>query len=381
MADSNQAAVRSASLTFFSFAVPIAMLGVVWGDVREDLDQSLGALGLVGLVYGLGRMSAATSSRYLAPRFGLGASFVGATAGLAVACALVASAPSWSVFLVGFGAVGVMSGVLDSLGASFITTLGRIGSAGLIHGSYGLGATMGPLAVAVLPGWRLALFVAVLVAGVAAAGACHVRQHWPHTQAPQRAADVTTPLPLAIAAVSLALFATFVAIEVTTGQWAYTYLNEHRGMSEAGASVAVAGFWAGTTLGRLSMSRTKVAATLERVGVLVPAAAAFVALAVVSVAPLALVGVALAISGLCLAPAVPTLFATTGKRVGEGHAQRLAGWQLLATNLGAVAVPSFTGAIVSWSSPQAIIVVVLVTLGAVGIPLLAVLGRLGSAAQ
>ncbi len=64
--------VGSCSVTFLSFAMPVSMLGVMWPDVRERFGQSLGALGVVSLVYGLSRMSTSGSGRVATRRFGIG---------------------------------------------------------------------------------------------------------------------------------------------------------------------------------------------------------------------------------------------------------------------------------------------------------------------
>ena len=69
--------------------------------------------------------------------------------------------------------------LLDSLGALFVTRLQDIASTGLIHGSYGVGATLGPLVVAVMPSWRLALVAASSVAAAALVMALRARAHWP----------------------------------------------------------------------------------------------------------------------------------------------------------------------------------------------------------
>ncbi len=83
----------------------------------------------------------------------------------------------------------------------------------------------------------------------------------------------------------------------------------------------------------------------------------------------------LAFSGLTLAPIVPTLFASTAARVGADHAQRLAVFQLLATNLGGIGVPFLTGQLVDARQPS-VIVMVIVTAAAIGTLLLGAIERL-----
>ena len=73
--------------------------------------------------------------------------------------------------------------------------------------------------------------------------------------------------------------------------------------------------------------------------------------------------------GATASPLIPTLSARTAQRVGVGHAQRVAGWQLLAANAGAISVPSLTGLIVDQTGPGAVIVIALLVF-VVGIPAL-----------
>ena len=417
--------VGSASTTFLAFAAPVSMFGVLWPDARADFDQSLGALGVVSLVYGLARMATSGAGRRTTARFGIGPCFVVALAALAVADLALAAAPNWPVFLVGVGAIGVVSGLLDSVGAGVVATLGDIGDAGLIHGAYGVGATIGPLVVAVLPGWRWSLVVAAAAAVVALAVARRVGDRWPTPPgtddgdravassaepdadsadatdvADEREAERAVVLapetssagrrivpegergagrpPTVPTAVSLAVFFAFVACEVTLGNWLFAYLTEARSIGDGVAAVGVSGFWAGTTVGRLSLVSGRVRSLLDRAGTVATALVALCLLLVVPVAPGASVVVVTTLVGLALGPLVPTLSARTSGRVGARHAQQVSGWQLLAANVGAISVPFLTGRAVDSIGPG---VVVPITLGvfAVGIPSLVAAARLSPA--
>lgn len=370
-------AVTSAAITFLSFAMPAAMLGVMWPEVRAEFHQPLGALGLVSLVYGVARMSAATSGRVLARRFGSGGSFVVALGCLVAAVAALAGSPSWPAFLAGVAGLGVVSGVLDSLGAGFITAVARTTTAGLVHGSYGVGATAGPLVVALVGGWRWALFGSMVVAAGALWIAWAARSSWPGPPDAAHGGDAapTAALDVATALLSLALFAALVAVEVTAGQWSFTYLTDHRSVSSGLAAVGVSGFWGGTMVGRLLLARPGVASTVGRVGSTGLGAVAGALLVGVGLLPAPLAVAALALAGLALAPLVPTLFAGTARRVGTSHAAKVAGWQLLATNFGAIAVPSLTGALVSARGPGMVVWVLVVAVLAVAVPLLVAVDR------
>lgn len=66
------------------------MVGVYWADVQVAFGQTVGALGLVSLVYGIGRMSTALAGRTALRRMKMGTAFIVALLGLATACVAVA---------------------------------------------------------------------------------------------------------------------------------------------------------------------------------------------------------------------------------------------------------------------------------------------------
>ncbi len=372
--------VASAAVTYAAFAVPISMLGVVWPDVRSEFDQSLGTLGIVSMIYGIARMSSATSGRPLVARLGTGWSFIVALGVLGAACAVLASASSWPMFLVAVAGIGMMSGLLDSIGAVFIATLGHAGSAGVIHGFYGFGATVGPIVVAVLPGWRWPIIAAVIGVSCALVVAAAVRDRWPEVVTPgdgeRSVDDHPSAIPTRLIVVSLLLFATFVAVEVTTGQWIYTYLTDSRDLADGPAALAVSAFWGGLMIGRFLMAGSAAARVIERAGLASLAGTAAVGIVAVAFVPSAIVVIPIALAGLSLAPIIPTMFATTAARVGVRRSASIAGWQLVATNIGAISVPALTGLLVDLSGPGVVLAVVTVILGALGVPLLLGLDRL-----
>lgn len=332
------------------------MFGVIWPDVRERFDQSLGALGIVSLVYGLARMSTSGSGRAATARFSIGACVVGALLGLIAVDLLVSSATSWPMFLIGVAGVGLVSGLLDSVGAGVLATLGEVGSAGLVHGAYGVGATLGPLVVVLIGDWRWSLAATALIAAGAAALAVSPRHRWPAPPTP--AVIDHSPPPRRATTISLLLFALFVAVEVTMGQWLFTYLTDGRGVSETIAALGVSGFWGGTTVGRLLLANPSVSLRIDQIGLPACAAAAGGLYVGVTIMPGWAIIVCSTLAGLLLSPLIPTLAARTVRRVGPTHAQRVSGWQLLAANVGAISVPACTGLLVNWIDPRVVVPVV-----------------------
>ena len=360
--------VRSSALTFMAFALPVSMFGVMWPDVRDRFGQSLGALGTVSLVYGVARMSTSSMGRAATRRWGIGRCFIAALVALAVADLVVAGAASWPMFLIGVALIGVVSGLLDSVGAGFIAALGDVGSAGVVHGSYGVGATVGPLVVAVVPDWRWSLVVAAVVAIGAFALAIVARRSWPDPTS-ATVADGHGHPPLGPTALSLTMFFAFVALEVTFGNWLFTYLTEGRSIGDTIAAIGVSGFWGGATIGRLALVSQRFRRLADRLGMPILAVSGVVATLLTTIAPGFSVVIATTAVGLSLSAIVPTLSARTADRVGAEHARRVSGWQLLAANAGAIGVPFLTGELIDASDARITIVVVIVVF-VVGFPAL-----------
>jgi MFS family permease len=373
-------ATLAAAATFLAIALPLGMLGVVWPDARLELGRSLGSLGIVTSTYGLVRLLTATSGRPIARRFGMGRAFVVGLVGLAVSGVALVLAPSWALFLAAVVALSVSGGVVDSLIALYLSTRGDVSDAGLVHGMFGVGASIGPLVVAALPGWRSALGAGVVATMVALAVGTRARTSWPTPTIEQsRVAARRVPLPTWRVVVSVAVFAATVAVEVTLGQWSYVWLTEARGVSVAAAGLAVSAFWGGSTAVRLVMSRPRVAALIERSGLAPSAGVAVTVLTGLTVLPVLPDPVAVAafgVIGVALAPVVPTLFATTSVRVGSAGAERIAGWQLLAFNVGAVGLTALTGVLVDRVGPAVVVPVVAAVAVTLALPLLRAADRL-----
>ena len=350
-----------ACLVYLAFGMPVAMLGVAWPTLRDELGRADGDLGVLVLAYGLGRLVTSASSGPLLARLPYGTACALTLVGLAAGEAWVATEPQWVALIVAFGLIGVLSGMLDSLGARFLAVSGSVSRAGLAAGSYGVGATVGPVIIAVTDSVVAGFLSGAVVALVAAVAVHAPALTWPAALRLVRAAPgdagggsaevislarlLTAPAVL----VSLGLFAAFVSIEVTTGGWLATVLEDARGVDDRLAGLSVGAFWGGITIGRLLLGRFDLPdrALLLGVGVLV---ISFTGLAVVPapfVLPLALA------AGVALAPQFPTLLAHTGNRVGEEAAGRVSGWQLIAANVAATSLAALTGVIVAATGPAA----------------------------
>jgi fucose permease len=254
--------------------------------------------------------------------------------------------------------------VLDSLGARFLAVTASVRSAGLAAGSYGVGATIGPVVIAVTDSVAAGFLTGAAVAAAAAGVVVSPSIAWPADLTLRRRAATVDDGPSARSLLSttsvllsLGLFAAFVGLEVTAGGWLATVLEDGRDLDDRLAGLSVGGFWGGITVGRLLLGRLDLPdrAVFVSVAVLL---ASFGALAVVpgwAALPVAVV------AGLALSPQFPTLVAHTGERVGTAAAGRVSGWQLLAANVGGTGLGALTGLIVDATGPTAPLAVLVAT--------------------
>jgi predicted MFS family arabinose efflux permease len=263
-----------------------------------------------------------------------------------------------------------------------------------MFGSFGVGSTLGPAVVATF-GWAPAYAASAVLTGLAVALASSTRVTWPDDLrpptsrpapvveataaptaaaaprlAPEPGAAPEGKVPLGVLALSLSLFFVYCGIEVVTANWAASYLEGGRGLSAGAAAWAMSGFWAGITLGRLGLGRLASLGTGLRpsqlLGIMaVGVAAVYVAIPLLP--PLAAVA-ALALGGLALAGAFPTLMSTTADRVGVAAAGRVTGLQLFVANLAATGLTVLVGLGVD-ARGDAVVGAALAALALVGLPL------------
>lgn len=364
------------AVVFFTFAVPTSVYGVLWPSVRERFDKSLGALGTIGLLYGIGRLATAGMGSAIRRRIGFTPGLSGSLAVLALACLLAALAPSWWLFLAAMLTIGACCGALDSLGALFITGNGDIRRAGFVHGAYGVGATVAPLLGARISSWRVTLGIAAALAILVSVAVFRDRLVSGHDV--ETAVDTSAgPVPRRVVVLALSLFAVCVGLEVTIGTWAFSFLTEHRNLAATYGSLGVGGFWFGITVGRLMMAGPRFSAFVHRTPLYRFSAAGLLLLVAIAVIPQRVVVGLFFVLGLILSPVVSTLLAQTALRVGQSNAARISGYQLMAANIGAIVVPAITGLIVDRTDAGAIIMVIIVLAVAV-VSLLAYDSRIGA---
>ena len=372
-------------VAYVGMGLPTAALGVAWKSMRADFARPLSSLGLVVIAFTVGYLAATGTHRAVAARLGPGALLTVASALAAAGALAFALTGSWPVLLAGAILMGLSGGNVDTALNAQVALHHSGRMMNLMHGGFGLGATLGPLLMTALLGagvsWRWGygalglLQVALLVGFVLTAG------RWPATP-PQGTAQVVVPVELGevelgsvqghpvagraaqsvrvgpgraapppgpdlatrqrrAAWLGPLVFLAYGAAEVAIGSWAFVLLTG-RGLGTAAAGISVTLYWGALAVGRLGLG-----AAGPRISPPQVLAASVIGAVVGGVGLWALPTLgasgALVVLGLSLAGMFPALMALTPARVGPRRTRAVISNQLAAAVVGGAAWSAVVG--------------------------------------
>lgn len=334
--------------------------GVLWEAMAERFGRTLSSIGFVLGAGAVGFLVAALANRWLHPRLGTARQLALSAAVIAAGLALVAWSPTWNLLLLGSALAGAGSGSLEAALNTDLSVGGQATLLQLVHGGFGVGATVGPLAAGWLihggAGWRagvaaLVVVWALVAVGVAAAGR---RPAGAAIQAPSSVSPATLdphpadgsdlggrrlagPRVVVVAMVALG-FAAYTSAEMAVGYLALPLLRS-RGMAELAASRWIAGYWASLTLGRLVLGTVRRPVPADRL-VSVAVAVAAVGTTLLWLSPHVVAPVGLAVAGAAFAGIFPAMVALIPRRVGHQAAAGAVGVAMAAASAGVTVGPA-----------------------------------------
>lgn len=335
--------VAIAFLGFVVLGMPRAAESVAWPSMADDLDRSLGALGWLITAHIGGYFVAAVANGIVTRRLGTGRVLV--TSGAVATIALIgyAATAGWWMLLVAAVVLGIGAGMIDAAMNAYVALNHGTRVMGLLHASFGLGATLGPLIMTWLitdgaARWRVGFLILAGVQLAVTIAFWSTRTRWGSTEPPPRTASRPPGvMPL------LAGFFLVSGIEGATGTWAYVYFTEAIAMAERPAGLLVTGFFASYTAARLAMGLLGdriTASTYLRFG----KAATVAGIGLMAWNPGTLPSAAgLLIAGVGMALLFPIMMLVTPSLVGADHAHDVVGYELGAATLGMAALPAAIG--------------------------------------
>lgn len=351
-------ALGVAFTSFVVIGVTDGVLGTAWPAIRHSLHLAIGELGLIQLAGTAGFLVSSSFSGRITAHLGRARTMAAAALVGCAAFALIAASPTLLVLLAGACGVGIAGGQIESGMQSHVALSARSRTMNLLHGCYGIGATLGPILLSGLlllhASWRIAYLVLIAIEASVAAGVLRRRRNFAETNPPRRSARpaAATPAPTATALSrpalysALVLFFVYTGVEVGTGQWAFTLLTAGRHLGTGLAGALVAGYWAALTGVRFA-----VAAAGERVDpnviLAISAVGAVLGEALLWWNPAQSVGaLGLLLTGAALAPAFPLMMARTPRWADRQHVSSVIGWQSAAAGLGIAALSGLAGLLV-----------------------------------
>lgn len=337
--------IAVAFLVFVALGLSQGVLGVAWPSMRMDLGRPLADLGVLLAIGTGGYFVAGLVAGRLTRWLGIGNLLTATMALGTVSLVGYGIAQSWPALLLSSIGVGFTGGLIDSVINAYVALNHGTRTMNLLHASFGIGATGGPILVAstlarglswrtaylVLAGAELALLVTVAI----------VRDRWP--DAPHGASVGVVDVDAAGSVAGLlGLFFLYVGLELAIGQWAYSLLTEGRGSSEFVAGLWVAAYWGGLTGGRLLLG-----ALGDRIGgrttLHLSMAGTVLGCLILWLDPAGMGALGLPLAGLSLAGIFPTLVALTPSWVGTEKAPAVIGYQVAAASVGAALLPWIAG--------------------------------------
>ena len=354
-ASGHRFAVRQlACVGFLQIGLIASAAGPALPGWRDTFGVSMSDLGIVQAVGALGYLLAAFAAGVLADRVEARTLLLASVAVVLAGIAAFLAAPTWPIALVASTVFGCGVGAIDGIINVLVTQHSgehRGADLNLTHGFFGVGAVGGPLLGGVLLAiglsWR-----AVYAAGVVATFAVGVlgwrlrlgRTDAVHAEAPSLRV-VTTPV-VGLLATILALY---VGVELSIGNWAFTYLQTAYGAGAAAAGAATALFWAGIMCGRFAMGTVGARVTPHQLIVANAIVAAFALAATVAAPTLPVAVIALTVVGVAIANIFPATIAIAGEAY--PHAVGTVTGALIAMGgLGGAIFPWLTGVVAERAS-------------------------------
>lgn len=345
--------VAAAYALFVLVGISAGVGGVLLPAQINDYGVDKATIGLTFFTFSAGFMTAGATVGSLVHRLGITNAIAVGGAVFTLAAAYTGIRPPFAALVVVQVIVGYGIGVLESVLNAYLSELPNPATLlNRLHGFFGAGALIGPaLAAWMLRSMRwtavwivLAVSGAVLVAAfIAASRGVAAARRVPQAAKPPKGLlfDALRSRGVVFGALFLAVY---VGLEISLGNWGFSFLVGHFDQADLLAGYTISGFWLGLTVGRFVISPLG-----SRVGV-TPSATSFgclvgVALsaALIWASPIsAVAAVGFVLLGFFLAPLFPTAMAM---------APRLTDKRLVATAIGVMNGASVIGgSFFSWLS-------------------------------
>jgi fucose permease len=332
---------------FVCLGLPDGTLGVAWPSLRDGFARTQADFGMVLLVHGASYFLSGLLGARLSRRFRPHALLIAASLIAATGMLLVATAPSWWMFLIAVAAIACGSGMINTTLNTYASQHFSARHVNWLHACYSLGAAVGPLAMTAVmtrqASWHWGYVLIAMAPITMAAVFVFTARHWQYSPREQEQSADKAPAGVSSLLIRQAtLFFCYSGLELTLGRWCYTVLTEWQGITAEVAGLATSCYFGSIFAGRLLLG-----AVLGRVG-----ATRMVRIAsVVTVAGTSIfafghgdfAAIGLVLTGFALAPIFPTLVAQSAGRFPRADLARIIAICVASAILGSATAPYLAG--------------------------------------
>lgn len=344
-------------LAFISLGLPDALLGSSWTVMHLEFNISIEFAGIIAMIISGGTILSSLLTSRIIRKFETGK--VVAISVVMTAVSLIGFSLSNSIGLLLFFAIplGLGAGAVDAVLNNFVALHYKPRHMNWLHCFWGIGATGGPLILALYLGnngtWRnsymtVGVIQIFLVVILIAALPLWKRMLGAIGQDKNDTSEfISNRNAFKIKGVKLALltFLCYCSLEVGTGLWAASYLTTQRGITASNAALWVSMYYGGITVGRFLsgiVSEKIKGENLIRGGL---------AIILVGIILILLPGPeifsmsGLIFIGLGCAPIYPSMIHLIPSRFGKGASQSIIGLSMAFAYIGSTFMPPLLGAI------------------------------------
>lgn len=352
-------------LAFISLGLPDSLLGASWPVMRPDLGAPLGMAGVLSMTVTVGTILSSLVSGAVVRWLGTGRVTLVSCIMTAGALLGYSYAPSIAWLIVCAIPLGLGAGSVDAALNHYVATRYKAHHMSWLHCFWGVGATTGPMIMAVFLAangdWRhgyltvagiqfaLVLLLAVTLSFWTRPASASVEE--PASDAVQSGAEPASGRRgMKGVAYALASFLFYCGVEATVGLWGSSYLVNVKGLLADDAARWVSIYYAGITIGRLVTGFVTFKMSnrlLIRAGQITALAGA---LFVLLPLPTGLALSGFLITGLGLAPIYPCMLHETPVRFGATNAARIMGYQMAVAYTGSTLMPPLLGLLAGFST-------------------------------
>lgn len=340
-------------VTFISLGLPDAVLGSSWPRMYMDLNSSIASAGLVAMIICGGTIISSLFSARLINRWGTAHVTIVSVLLTAIALGGIAFVPNFIWLCLLAVPLGLGAGAVDSALNNFVALHYNAKHMNWLHCFWGIGATSGPLLMALFlmkdNGWRTGYLVIGVLQIILVLVLFITLPMWKRAKITTGPSEVKAEVKISVllkikgAKSALVGFFCFCAIEMTAGLWGSTYLVLYKDISVVTAAKWVSFFYIGVTVGRFIAGLISV--RVSNINMIRGGQFLIIVGATLMIIPLTdqfqLMG--FIILGLGCAPIYPSMLHETPHRFGKEISQGIMGIQMATAYIGSTFVPPLVG--------------------------------------